>query len=279
MNAPSAPPAYDQLGLQFGINWDQAASENLQGVLERMRVRERFSSRLKSIQGSRIVFILDDSGSMNAPSDDLKTDEYGGTSNQMLTRWEELQQFVRDAIDVYGTLSEGGVDFYFLNRPAVLSVRVFEQIEACFREKPTRNDLTPLSATLQTVLHDTDKTDARKIVINIVTDGSPRSMDGTDSLSTFRQILGRISHRTFVNIRLCTDEDDIVEQYNSIDSGLHRIDVNDDYRSEAKEVKKKKKIDMTRGEYLLKCTIGAADDTKGKDNFDKWDEGSRCVIM
>ena len=253
---------------------------NLQGVLERMRVSDLFAHRIKSIQGCRIIFILDDSGSMNALSDDQRTDEYGVVSRGTMTRWQELKQFVRDAIDVYGSLSLDGVDFYFLNRPPVLNVRVFEQVEESFTRNPGRNDLTPLSSTLTTVLDNTRHTDARKVVINIVTDGEPRSMDGTDSLARFRQTLKTIPSSTFVNIRLCTDDDRVVDQYNSIDTGLPRIDVNDDYQNEAAEVKKYKRISMTRGEYLLKATIGAADDTKGLENFDHWDENVHtCVIL
>jgi len=278
----SAPPSYDMYGLQYGQNWDEAASQNLQGVLERMAIHDLFSKRLRYVQGARIVFILDDSGSMNAPSDDQETDDYGNVSNRRMTRWEELQQFVRDAVDVYGSLALDGVDFFFLNRPEVLNVKVFDQISPAFARKPERHDLTPLSATLNRVLHDTNSGDASKVVINIVTDGAPRSNDGSDSMQSFTNVLASIPQKTFINIRLCTNDDNVVTEYGHLDQGLHRLDVNDDYRSEFGEVLKRKNVRMSRGEYLLKCTIGAADETPGNEKFDKWDETSPagcCTIM
>ena len=247
-----------------------------------MNISDMFSQRLKFVQGARIVFILDDSGSMNAPSDDQQVDDYGNASNVRMTRWEELQQFVADAIDVYGSLALDGVDFYFLNRPAVLNVKVFDQIAPAFQQKPERHDLTPLSATLNRVLHDTGNSDCSKVVINIVTDGGPRSNDGSDSMQSFTNVLASIPSTTYINIRLCTNEDAVVNQYSALDSGLQRLDVNDDYKSESVEVQRLKGVKMSRGEYLLKCTIGAADGTDGKEKFDRWDEqnsGGCCLVM
>ena len=291
---PSAPPyeetfgalQQDQYGLRYGVvNWDEQASYKLQETLELLSVSDKFSHRLKYVQGKKIVFILDDSGSMMNWSDDIPIDQYLRPlhGHQKITRWDELKQTVRSAIGIYGGLSREGVDFYFLNRGAVHDVKAYEQMEESLLKDPTSKHLTPLSDTLETVIQDHGEVD-NGLVINIITDGEPRSKNRDDNNKRFEKVLKNIMARyknVWINVRLCTDEESVVETYNAYDNKIKHIDVCDDYQAELVEVKRFKNINMTRGEYLLKTTIGAADQTPGKDNFDRWDEPTdvQCCIV
>ncbi len=300
------PPAYDSYGLKYGKNWTEEASLKLTEVLETMRISEAFSDRLKYVQGEKLVFVLDDSGSMNSPSDDVYEDEYGKFVPGSMSRFDEEREFVKKAFAVYGGLA-GQIDVYFLNRgavknpdgtwqaafckssshprgvfdpklplPRIIGVKTFAEIEKVFTVPPSTTDLTPLSTTLEQVKQDNRSIDCR-LIINIVTDGTPgpHRFNG-DSMERFTKVLRSTASNTFINIRLCVDDDDdkdgVVAAYNKHDKTIPRLDVNDDYLNESAEVLLKKGIKMTRGEYLLKTTIGAADKTPGADNFDAWDE-------
>ena len=291
---PSAPFAhnyeedteivYDGLGLEYGQNWDEIASLELKNSLEYYDISDRFSKRLRYVQGKKIVFVLDDSGSMTNPSDDspcgdnLRDEVYSGY--QKFSRWDELVQYVKAAIKIYGDLSCNGVDFYFLNRGYVKNVKAWDQISARFESGPY--GLTPLSSTFEQIIADHAEAE-HGLVINIITDGSPRSERYEDSIDVLGKKMRSALRRyqdLYINIRLCTDNDGVIKDYNTFDKAFPRTDVCDDYKSEYKEVLKAKKIKMTRGEYLLKSTIGAADKTPGRDNLDKWDECTgfrRCL--
>nr|QBK86798.1 MAG: hypothetical protein LCMAC103_01300 [Marseillevirus LCMAC103] len=291
-----APPAYDPgLGLQYGIlDWDQQAADALVATLERLEISSLFSCRIKFIQGAKMVFALDDSGSMNSPSDDPNSN----------TRWDELRNFICDALSIYGGVCVG-VDFYFLNRGCILqpdgtyaagfypsvdhpygtmdpnlpkpyaqNVKTFAQVDRLFDIKPGPHDLTPLSDTFEMVKTHNADIDC-ELIINTVTDGEPGvgwNSPNPDDLERFGRVVTDINETTFCNFRLCTNSDRTVKKYNEWDVGKPRVDVNDDYKKERVEVKERKGIDMTPGEYLLKCTLGAADKTPGAENFDKWDE-------
>ena len=72
----------------------------------------------------------------------------------------------------------------------------------------------------------------QKVVVIICTDGESTDGDIADAMKPLQDL------PVLVVIRLCTDEDDIVQYWNSIDEKLEvDIDVLDDLRAEALEVK------------------------------------------
>jgi len=80
----------------------------------------------------------------------------------------------------------------------------------------------------------------KAICLNIITDGEPNNSDTfTNSLKLIAK-----SHSVFLVINLCTDDDNVVEYYNKLDTTigneLSGLDVIDDFESEAKEIKKVK---------------------------------------
>ena len=61
ISAPPAPPGYNVPG-QF-----KSREERFREIIEKHEISVDFSQRLQQLQGFKIVFIFDDSGSMNAP--------------------------------------------------------------------------------------------------------------------------------------------------------------------------------------------------------------------
>ena len=297
MAAACAPPPY---GLNVTPDLDAIAASRYETMIgeELGSVRSTFTDRFKYVQGHRVAIVCDDSGSMGAATDDSMKNVMGASSRDMviqmmrsaptgLTRWHELQVFVRSAIKVYAPLSPGGVDVYFLNREGVLGVKTWEQVAGCFSTPP--RGWTPLSDTMERVIA-RYKDDEMGAIVNIVTDGAPfmgRSGVGNmgrsrvDNMERFAGTLRSKPKGMAVNIRLCINEEEeggaeLIEAYGALDEGIPLLDVNDSYMDEKKNVKKASRIEMTPGEYFLKATIGAADQSKGKKGtdrpFDKWDE-------
>ncbi len=83
-----------------------------------------FFSDLMSLSAYEIVLLLDDSGSMASDCEDDKT------------RWQELQEVARIAIEIGCVLDESGVDIMFLNRAGLSNVRSWKQAELLFRNTP-----------------------------------------------------------------------------------------------------------------------------------------------
>jgi len=78
---------------------------------------------------------------------------------------------------------------------------------------------------------------AAPICVNIVTDGQP------DHRGSFESEIRRLAkeHKIFLTFNMCTDDDSIVEYYNSLDEKLGTevsgCDVLDDYEAEGKEIR------------------------------------------
>jgi hypothetical protein len=81
----------------------------------------------------------------------------------------------------------------------------------------------------------------KRVVIILATDGLPTDERGYGGRSVTDEFVGALRSLeglpVWLVIRLCTDEDDVTEFYNSLDSQLElSLEVLDDYLGEAKEV-------------------------------------------
>ncbi len=81
-------------------------------LIKKHEISRLFSKKLKVLNGFKIVFILDDSGSMNENLEDSPLNR----GKYKATRWDELQEFMRISIEIANVLNEDGCDVYFLNR-------------------------------------------------------------------------------------------------------------------------------------------------------------------
>ena len=78
--------------------YQKSRDEKFKDIVDKYEISLDFSQRLQQLQGFKIVFIFDDSGSMNAPVMDSPLNN----SNSLLkaTRWDELQYFAKISLEI-----------------------------------------------------------------------------------------------------------------------------------------------------------------------------------
>ncbi len=85
---------------------------SFKSIIRRYQISNFFGKKLHTLADFKIVFILDDSGSMNEYLDESPLNH----GSFKATRWDELKEFIKISIDVTNTLNPEGCDVYFLNR-------------------------------------------------------------------------------------------------------------------------------------------------------------------
>merc|ERR1711918_15797 len=96
-------------------------------------------------------------------------------------------------------------------------------------------------------------------LVMVMTDGSPSDL-------TFEQLRGMIQRKSegvYVSVMMCTEEDDVVEQYNAQVDPLPGVDVLDDYVSEKREIEARGKR-FSLNTYLVKSVLGP--------KYSRWDK-------
>ena len=91
-------------------------------MIQKHRISGFFAKKLKNLRKFKIVYILDDSGSMNTVLEDSPLNK--GTFKA--TRWDELQVFINISIEIANIVNPEGCDVYFLNRRMVKNVKKSE---------------------------------------------------------------------------------------------------------------------------------------------------------
>lgn len=189
-------------------------------------------------------WIIDNSGSM-ATNDGHRVVSSGGMSAQISsTRWEELA----DAILFHGSLAahlNAPTDFRLLNSvggiPNPLRVgqgktqAEVEAVKKLVSMSPTGR--TPLCQQIREVTAEVSKkasqlrANGQRHVVIIASDGVSTDGDIADAMRPLQNL------PVWVVVRLCTDEDSIVDYWNKVDEELELdLDVLDDLSGEAKEV-------------------------------------------
>lgn len=219
-----------------------------------------FAQRLQQLNGFKIVYIFDDSGSMNATLMDSPLNKED--TLMRVTRWDELKYFAKISMEISTLFDPDGCSIYFLNKQPspVHNVKDELLLESLFNFTP--RGYTPLPLVLSQVLsnHMADLNE-RKLLIIICTDGEPSDNRGQPAINKFKQVLQSRSPRVFTTIVACTDDDDSIEYLNEWDRQLSNLDVVDDYRSEKKEVKRAQgaQFSFSFGDYVVKSLIGSID--------------------
>jgi len=140
--------------------------QKLQELIERYEISELFSKKLDILASFKIVFIFDDSGSMNS----VLSDSPLNRGLLKVTRWDELQEFAKISIDIANAFNAEGCDVYFLNRPGLKRVKNINDLRESFEKKPS--GYTPLTKVLKTVLANANDLDEKKSLLVLkVTDG------------------------------------------------------------------------------------------------------------
>ncbi|CAF5040089.1 unnamed protein product, partial [Rotaria magnacalcarata] len=127
---PAAPPP-PQYSNQMGSNSLQETNDDRMGKFQylvgRYEINREFATRLRGLEGYEIVFIVDDSGSMNSPVGNAS-----GPYDRNPTRWDELRQTVSIVVDIATVFDPNGIDIFFLNRQPLRNVKNAEQLAPAF---------------------------------------------------------------------------------------------------------------------------------------------------
>lgn len=188
-------------------------------------------------------FIIDDSGSMNtADGHKLITNSEGKQVLLGCSRWSELTKSLQFHADL-SKAAHAPSEFRLLNGAPPLMIgncsedenTHYAQLKEAFDQSP--NGGTPLCRHIREVVGKIKSMEkqlrqsSQKACVIIMTDGESSDGDIVDALRPLRNL------PAWVVIRLCTDEDKVVDYWNSIDNELELdMDVLDDLCSEAQQV-------------------------------------------
>ena len=140
------PPAYNEStanpvmpivqNIPF-TNLDRGSLEQkFQSITRKYEINTKFAQKLQILESFKVVFVFDDSGSMNTVLQDSPLNN----SNSLFkaTRWDELQYFANISIEIASIFNPNGCDIYFLNRypSPVRDITDSSQLVNYFRDKP-----------------------------------------------------------------------------------------------------------------------------------------------
>ena len=248
---PSAPPSYNE-SVDTPITHEmQATITDKQTQLDALCIRHDinpvFAPLLWNLNEKHIIFLCDDSGSMNAIVD-----------NSSKTRWDELKHVVTEVLDISLIFDPIGMDVHFLNRTPLNNIRDINTLVPQFRNPPTGG--TPLVTKLTEISRMYQRSDYYKIskLLIIATDGEPSDDDhhypGLKNI--MRQLIEQGYHIAFL---VCTDNEDQVAYLNDIDRLYQQVDVTDDYLTEKRQIQgvQGNKFKFSYGDYIVKLLAGS----------------------
>lgn len=257
---PSAPPSYDaSISASQPINPDIMLEKQAkhQALCAKLDINPVFQSSLWSLNEKHIIFLCDDSGSMNSQVDNKFM---SGSVGGVITRWDELKYVVTEVFEISLIFDPVGMDVHFLNRPSMLNVRSQTPILHAFGNPPSGG--TPLVARLNSIsqtYRNTDQYKYSKLLI-IATDGEPTDDDPV--YSGFKQVIRTLVEQGFnIAFLICTDREDQVKYINYVDRLYQQVDVTDDYLTEKKQVQnvQGRYFKFSYGDYIVKLLAGCID--------------------
>eukprot|EP01059_Diplonema_ambulator_P014807 TRINITY_DN257_c0_g2_i2.p1 TRINITY_DN257_c0_g2~~TRINITY_DN257_c0_g2_i2.p1 ORF type:complete len:278 (+),score=69.76 TRINITY_DN257_c0_g2_i2:41-874(+) len=267
--APSAPPLdTEPFAPPPPVHATVPVQEQLRRVLDKHEITIASAQDLVALEGYEIVFVIDDSGSMQLPSDPPSKRNLGVQSR---TRWDELCETVKMVAELACVFDPNGIDVYFLNRQEVRGVSCTNHpmLMSALSQPPCGS--TPLTETVSRVVADYSLCE-RPVLVLIATDGEP---DGGPK--KFISLLDQVSvtTRTFkFQILACTADDSSVAWLDKFDKAYKEVDVTDDYYTERAQVLRTGRKKFTRGDWVIKALLGPI-----LSKFDDMDESPCCAIM
>ena len=208
------------------------------------------------------IWVVDNSGSMNTSDGHRMVESKSRQEVKIVpcTRWTEIQQTVDYHVQMAALLQAPTV-FRLLNDPGnAVGPQQFSIAENGAQNlnhevalaKSVMLNATPMGGTplvahileiRQNVLElePTLRQTGSRVAIILATDGLPNDSSGSPYDITKKQLVDALRSLeglpVWVVVRLCTDEEDVVEFYNNLDSQLElSLEVLDDFMEEAKMV-------------------------------------------
>eukprot|EP01061_Rhynchopus_euleeides_P033312 TRINITY_DN5581_c0_g1_i1.p1 TRINITY_DN5581_c0_g1~~TRINITY_DN5581_c0_g1_i1.p1 ORF type:complete len:284 (+),score=111.24 TRINITY_DN5581_c0_g1_i1:105-956(+) len=244
---PTAPP---MPSAKSGTSLSQ-----LQSILNKYEITIADANDLVVLQDYEIVFIADDSGSMQLCSVPVNERRLGAA---MPTRWDELCQTIRVVAELACCFDADGIDMHFLNRQSVCNITHIDdpRLAAALAAPPSGG--TPLTSKVQEVMAGLRGTE-KPVLILIATDGEPNG-----GASQFKSVLRRAVQQEGCGVTkfrfqilACTEDDTQVEWLNDFDDSTDGVDVTDDYYSERREVLAAGNVtEFRRSDWVIKALLG-----------------------
>jgi len=274
----NAPPSYQEAySTSFQAPGHITKEEYFRQIIEKYEISRTYADKLQVLQGFKIVFVFDDSGSMKTVLDDSPLNK--NNTLMKAKRWDELQYFANISIEIASLFDSNGCDVYFLNKGLVRNVAHSSQLASYFASGP--GGYTPLTNTFNSVLsNNIEAIKEKKLLVLIVTDGEPTNTSGDVDVKAFKKCLLNRNpiEKIFVTIVACTDDDTSIDYMNKWDRDIKNLDVVDDFRNERLQIRKIKgnNVNFSYGDYVVKSLIGSIDPS-----LDKQDEknAEKCIIV
>ena len=208
------------------------------------------------------IWIVDNSGSMATRDGHrfVETTDSSAVKVVECTRWAEMQQTVSYHVQMAALLQSPTV-FRMLNDPGrIAGPQQFSIAEHSASEinrevavaqqvmlNAAPGGVTPLIPHLQEVrqnildMEDQLRKDGSKVVLVLATDGLPTDQRGISDRQVQRQFVDALRMLeglpVWIVVRLCTDEEEVVDFWNNLDNQLElSLEVLDDFIAEAKEI-------------------------------------------
>mmetsp|Transcript_6290 Transcript_6290/g.6575 ORF Transcript_6290/g.6575 Transcript_6290/m.6575 type:complete len:470 (-) Transcript_6290:98-1507(-) len=277
----------DDYGSQFQAGTDGAdLLEGLTNYFIQYEIPVGMLNKLMALQFYSLSFLIDDSGSMRAPTDTMMNEatiyllRNGHTANpqQPMTRWQEAENRLHVMMDILAYIPTKQITITFFNAPNVISIsrvgvtpeafkataheqiiRAFSTIDVKYKT-PTHRVLTKV---FQEAAEFPDPT-----MHYLFTDGVPsdQPIEAVASLILHRQF----PERNPLTLMSCTNEDEEVEWMKQIESTAPYCAEIDDYQDEKREViyDQGPAFPYTKGFWIISQLVAAIN----PDDLDAMDE-------
>eukprot|EP00656_Telonema_subtile_P055320 TRINITY_DN8518_c0_g1_i2.p1 TRINITY_DN8518_c0_g1~~TRINITY_DN8518_c0_g1_i2.p1 ORF type:complete len:421 (-),score=96.08 TRINITY_DN8518_c0_g1_i2:208-1470(-) len=274
-STPTKPPAAAPESSPATLGPIDSPFTRIQRVAQLLELTDEQACDLMELSGREIVVLADDSDAMNAP---CAVEGVHGS-----TRWEQLQESLVALLNMLLCANPTkGFELRFLNSNGGSGTRIRNTAEletAWTWAKPKGN--ANLLGAFKRVLwkkagEERKKSDKRKAacrgswrrhvlealtprgahsdewILIVMTQGEPA--DG--SIVQLGERFASKPEGVFVNVMLCTDEEEVVRAYEGGIDDIKNVDVLDDFRSEKRQVEEQGNT-LSYNQYLIKCLLGA----------------------
>lgn len=236
--------------------------ERLGALFNRYEIPIGFLSKALMLSEYHLHFIIDDSGSMNEPSDVNRADAHpqftsDDTQSPRLTRWEEVQDRLHRIIELLQYIPSQGITVSFLNKSQGFSFKhaelasaenAHDTIRGLFKKPPAGG--TPIYTKLTQAFKTKERT-----MVYLLTDGAPT--DATEE-DVVRLIKMRDKPKDKpLTLLSCTNE--APDWLEVADREAEYVSSVDDFETEKVQVKKKQgpMLPYSKGIWLL-CNLLSA---------------------
>lgn len=263
-------------------------SEILDGLTEyfaKLDVPVGLINKLMALQMYHLRFIVDDSGSMNAPTDSMLSEASVhvlrgqiGSSRKPMSRWQEAETRLHNMMDILAFIPTKSIEIKFMNAKNVISLnRSGKSKEVFLQEAHSKiaNAFSTITVKYKTptlrVLTKAFQASALSddpVMHYLLTDGVPSdgSIQKVSELIQFR----RNPQANPLTLISCTDEDSEVEWMKQVEETAAFCAEIDDFNDESNEVMRDQgpAFPYTKGYWLI-CQLVAAINPDDLDAIDE----------